>query len=70
MRRRREGTAETEQREIAIRREIGLELNFHVATVARVGDETPARGRAGFAGGEIVHIQRGDEAVGIDPGAE
>lgn len=44
-------------------------MDFGAATVAGVGDEAPVRRRAGVEVHEVLEIERGDEAVGVDPDA-
>ena len=43
------------------------QFDFHRAAVAGVGDKSPAGGRAGLKGSEILKIERRNKAVGIDP---
>ena len=42
-------------------------LDFHRPAVARIRHEVPYRGRAGLERGQILQIERGDKAVGVNP---
>ena len=60
-------TAESQHHFVPAFGHFGGELHVDRAFVARVGAESPDRRRTGTEGGEVLEIQRSDEAIDVDP---